>query len=120
MLFLAIERSSILDLTSWWQQSLVGVVGGCACELLHWYSLSRTPGKVEQFSNRIRYWVVTFGMILLGGIMPLLYLKGTTSAVLCFHLGAATPVLLEKLVAAAPTIANPQGGRPGFREFFGW
>jgi hypothetical protein len=59
-------------------------------------------------------------MILLGGVMPLLYLKGTTSAVLCFHLGAATPILLEKLIAVAPSIANPQGGSGGFREFFKW
>jgi hypothetical protein len=117
---LATERGSTLDLTSWWQQSLVGILGGCASELLHWYSLSRTPGKVEQFSGKIRYWVTTVGMILLGGAMPLLYLKGTTSAVLCFHLGAATPILLEKLIAASPAIANPQGGKAGFREFFGW
>ena len=52
--------------------------------------------------------------------MPLLYLKGTTSAVLCFHLGAATPILLEKLIAAAPAVATPQGGQSGFKEFFGW
>lgn len=116
----AFERSLSLDLTSWWQQSLVGVLGGCACELLHWYSLSRTPGKVQQFSGKLQYWIVTAGMVVLGGVMPLLYLKGTTSAVLCFHLGAATPILLEKLVAAAPSIANPQGAAARFREFLNW
>jgi hypothetical protein len=110
----------LMDLTSWWQQSLVGAIGGCACELLHWYSLSRTPGKIEQYSNQLRYWITTLGMILLGGFMPLLYLKGTTSAVLCFHLGAATPVLLEKLIAVAPTVANRQGGGPSLRGFFSW
>lgn len=109
-----------MDLSIWWHQSLVGILGGCACELLHWYSLSRTPGKVEQFSGQIRYWITTAGMIVLGGVMPLLYLKGTTSAVLCFHLGAATPILLQKLIAAAPAVATPQGGGLAFREFFGW
>ena len=120
MLFLAIGKELNLDLTTWWQQSLVGILGGCACELLHWYSLSRKLGKVEQFSGEIRYWIATVGMVLLGGVMPLLYLKGTTSAVLCFHLGAATPILLEKLIAVTPAVATPQGGRFGFREFFGW
>jgi hypothetical protein len=58
-------------------------------------------------------------MVLLGGLMPLLYLKGTASSILCFHLGAATPILLQKMVVAAPSIVNPQG-LPGFRDFFRW
>jgi hypothetical protein len=66
------------------------------------------------------YWVSTIGMILLGGLMPVLYLNGSASALLCFHLGAATPILLQKLVAA-PTIARHQGpDEPSLQEFYGW
>jgi len=109
-----------VDLTIWWQQSLVGLGGGLACELLHWYTLSRTPGKSSRFSKKARYWITTIGMIALGGLMPVLYLKGTASAILCFHLGAATPILLQKMVAAAPAVANIQGDADSLREFFAW
>jgi hypothetical protein len=113
-----------MQVTQLWIQSLIGAVGGLACELLHWYSLSRKPEGVAQFSRSPVYWITTIGMIALGGAMPLLYLQGTASALLCFHLGAATPVLLQKLVAAAPVITQGQGAAdsagPSFRKFFGW
>ena len=49
-------------------------------------------------------------MTAVGGLMPALYINGSASALLCFHLGAATPLLLQKLVTAIPTIAAQQGG----------
>ena len=107
-----------------WAQCLLGIAGGFACELLHWYSLSRKPGGAARFSRHAAYWITTAGMILLGGAIPLLYLQGTASALLCFHLGAATPILLQKLVATAPQLARGQGmqdaGTPTFRQFLGW
>jgi hypothetical protein len=113
-----------MQVTELWIQWLLGVAGGLGCELLHWYSLSRKPGGTKQFSKHPVYWVATTGMILLGGAMPLLYLQGTASALLCFHLGAATPVLLQKLVAAAPQLTRGQGGPSlgggTFRQFLAW
>ena len=110
--------------TQLWAQCLLGIAGGLACELLHWYSLSRKPGGVARFSRSAVYWVTTAGMILLAGAMPLLYLQGTASALLCFHLGAATPILLQKLVTAAPQLARAQGVQyaegPTVRQFFSW
>lgn len=102
-------------------QVLVSLLGGVAAEMLHWYQLAHKPGGAAAFAQSPVYWVVTAGMILLGGAMPLLYLGGSASALLCFHLGAATPLLLQKLVAAAPAITHAQGaGRPKFREFLTW
>jgi hypothetical protein len=112
-----------MQVTQLWAQFLLGIGGGFACELLHWYSLSRKPGGATRFSHHAIYWITTVGMILVGGAMPLLYLQGTASALLCFHLGAATPILLQKLVATAPQLARGQGGQedaPTFRQFFGW
>ena len=113
-----------MQVTQLWIQCLLGVAGGLGCELLHWYSLSRKPGGAARFSKHAVYWVTTTGMILLGGAMPLLYLQGTASALLCFHLGAATPILLQKLVAAAPALTRGQGGAglaaPSFEQFFAW
>jgi hypothetical protein len=60
-------------------------------------------------------------MILLGGAMPLLYIQGSASALLCFHLGAATPIILQKLIAAAPSATSHQGpGETSLQDFFRW
>ena len=102
-------------------QILIALVGGLAAELLHWYALSRKPGGVKGYKARTVYWVTTVGMVLLGGVMPVLYLQGTASALLCFHLGAATPIIVQKLVANLPTAVVHQGpGEPTLREFFRW
>ena len=104
-----------------WQQMIVGLFGGVAAETLHWYQLAHKPDGASSFAQSPVYWAATAGMIVLGGAMPLLYLGGSASALLCFHLGAATPILVQKLVAAAPAIAQPQGvGRGTFRDFLAW
>lgn len=109
-----------------WQQIVFAVAGGCAAEILHWYMLTRQPEGAAPFAQRPGYWLWTVGMTAVGGLMPALYINGSASALLCFHLGAATPLLLQKLVTAIPTIAAQQGGaaaaRPagGLRAFFTW
>ena len=111
-----------MQLSELWQQILVGFIGGAAGELLHWYLLSRKPEGIKPYSARTAYWITTLGMTALGALMPVLYLAGPASALLCFHLGAATPILLQKLVSTIPNIANVQGGsgQPNMREFFRW
>ncbi len=102
-------------------QVLIALCGGLAAELLHWYSLSRKPGGARRFSVHPVYWVTTVGMVALGGLMPVLYIQGTASALLCFHLGAATPIIVQKLIASVPAAVARQGaGAPTIGEFFGW
>ncbi|MCK6681146.1 MAG: hypothetical protein L6R30_01855 [Thermoanaerobaculia bacterium] len=106
-----------------WQQAALGAAGGIALEVLHWYSLSRAPGRARRFAKGVVYWVATAFMVGLGALMPLLYVSGSASALLCFHLGAATPLLLQKLTTAVPKIAQPQGMKeeaPALRDFFSW
>ncbi|BBH12940.1 hypothetical protein [Chromobacterium haemolyticum] len=102
-------------------QVLIALCGGLAAELLHWYSLARKPGGVKRFSVYPVYWVTTVSMVALGGLMPVLYIQGTASALLCFHLGAATPVIVQKLIVSGPAIMAHQGaGGATMRDFFGW
>jgi hypothetical protein len=106
-----------------WLQLVLALAGGLAAELLHWYGLARKPGGVKPYQKRALYWVTTLGMIGLGGLMPVLYISGAANALLCFHLGAATPLLLQKLVSAVPQAAQPMGptgGGASLREFFSW
>jgi hypothetical protein len=102
-------------------QIAVALTGGLAAELLHWYALSRKPGAIEEYKARSIYWVTTAGMVLLGGVMPLLYIQGAASALLCFHLGAATPVIVQKLIANLPSAVAHQGaGETSLKDFFRW
>jgi hypothetical protein len=110
-----------MNLDSLASQIGVALLGGVAAELLHWYALARRPGGIGRFKARTVYWVTTVGMVLFGGFMPVLYLQGTASALLCFHLGAATPVILQKLLANLPTAVAQQGsGEATLRDFFSW
>lgn len=102
-------------------QVLMALVGGLAAELLHWYSLSRKPAGLKGYKSRPVYWVTTAGMVVLGGLMPVLYVQGTASALLCFHLGAATPVIVQKLIGSVPqATARQGGGDTTLRSFFSW
>lgn len=101
---------------------LVGMalLGGIATEALHWYLLARRPKEIEVFRRRPLYWWTTLVMVILGGIMPLLYT--VTTPLLAFHLGMATPLILQKLAAAAPEPGVRQGAAPSatLRRFFAW
>ena len=102
-------------------QIIVALAGGAAAEMLHWYALTRRPSALAKYRLRPVYWITTVGMILLGGLMPLLYVQGSASALLCFHLGAATPVIVQKLVAAVPSAIVHQGsGEVSLQDFFRW
>lgn len=112
-----------MELNDLWQQTGVAMLGGTAAEILHWYMLSRKPEGIDTYKASFTYWLTTGLMILVGGAMPFLYLTGTASSLLCFHLGAATPILLQKLVAAPPPITVSQGALPSHksvRDFLSW
>ncbi len=107
-----------------WQQVLIALAGGSAAELLHWYVLARTNKPVSQFVRGPLYWLTTVCMILLGGMTPLLYVSGSANALLCFHLGATTPLRLAKLLSQLPDVVQGQGAaapnRATFRGFISW
>ena len=111
-------------ITELWLQIVLALAGGIGGELFHWYSLARSGKRVSAYAKKPLYWITTIGMILVGGIMPLLYNSGSANAALCFHLGASTPLLLAKLIGTIPTgiTVQAQGADddPGFREFMDW
>ncbi len=109
-----------MEATELWQLAAWGAGGGLAAEILHWHQLARQPGGTARFAHGVVYWVSTILMIALGGVVPVLYIEGAASALLCFHLGAATPIVLQKLIAAAPTMVQAQGAPSGLRAFYSW
>ena len=109
-----------MNLEDLWQQIAFAVMGGVAAEALHWYALARKPEKVAPY-NKPLYWATTVVMVAIGGLMPVLYLQGKASALLCFHLGATAPILLQKLVSTAPKTTEHLGpGNASFMRFLSW
>jgi hypothetical protein len=91
----------MVTLTGVWAVVLVGCAGGIAGELLHWRHLYR-KGRLPDYARRIGYWGVTFGFIALGGMAAWLYFGERAPGLVAFHVGASTPLLLQKLVSAVP------------------
>lgn len=84
----------------------VGIVGGAANELLHWWGL-RESQRLPKYAKSIFYWLVTCAMVFLGGGLAWLQLGSQSDALVAFQIGLAAPMLLQRLVKAAP---QPRGG----------
>ncbi|HET7436865.1 MAG TPA: hypothetical protein VFN10_19305 [Thermoanaerobaculia bacterium] len=95
----------------------VGVAGGAANELLHWWSL-RESANLPAYARKPFYWCVSVAMVVLGGGLAWLQLGATAEALLAFQIGLAAPMLLQKLAKAAPAPKGGMGGaQPSTRDF---
>ena len=95
----------------------VGVAGGAANELLHWWSLRENP-NLPEYAKRAFYWIVTLGMIGLGGALAWLQLGSQADGLIAFQIGVAAPMLLQKLMKATPERTGGMGlSEPSVRDF---
>jgi hypothetical protein len=78
----------------------VGILGGAANEILHWWGL-RTSSELPTYARSIFYWAITLTMAVLGGLVARLQLGGGGEPMIAFEVGLLTPLLLKKLVTAA-------------------
>ncbi|HEY0923797.1 hypothetical protein [Rheinheimera pacifica] len=102
-------------------QASLGGAGGIVLEFMHWYSLSRKHKDISEFKTGVIYWIATIIMIFVAALMPIVYLEGSASALLCFHLGLATPLILQKLISEVPVLNKAQGfTNKGLRGFWRW
>ncbi len=109
-------------LSSYWSVFLVGLLGGAMAELLHWWNL-RLQAVLPEYAKHTRYWAITALMAAAGGLVSLLYFGARADAVLALHIGAATPLLLQKLVTSVPETGGsraPAKIGPTVRSFFRW
>lgn len=98
---------------------LVGAAGGAALEFLHWYGLRRDP-RLPAYTRSPFYWIVTIVMIALGGLVALLYFGPRAEPLLAFHVGASTPLLLQKLTTTVARIPGAKSLEPSVLNFFSW
>lgn len=95
----------------------VGMAGGAANELLHWWIL-RENLHFPQYAKGFFYWIVTLAMILLGGVLALLQLGDEGNALVAFQIGLAAPMLLQKIIKAAPNNVKMSAlPSPSLRDF---
>jgi len=106
-----------------WAQVGFAVLGGAIAEILHWYLLSRKPEGISAYLPKPSYWIFTAVMICLGGLMPVFYLSGDASVLLCVQLGATAPIAFQKIVSTVPDVVQHQGlapARPTLGSFISW
>lgn len=113
-----------MTLNSFWTVFVVGMMGGAFAELLHWWNL-RQQEVLPVYARRASYWLITILLIAAGGGVAVLYFGSHADGIIVLHIGAGTPLILQKLASSAP---EPKGARsaslvscgPSWRRFFRW
>lgn len=73
----------------------IGICGGCLVEFLNLYKL-RTKKTWPEYYKTYSYWILTSGMILLGGIFAIYLASGILSGL---YIGATCPTIIEKMIS---------------------
>ena len=83
-----------------------GFLGGVAAEVLRWFQIREELHKgVPEWAKSWPYWVVTFFMAALGGLLVWMYQSSgdvRLSEVLAFNIGASAPLILTSLTSQLP------------------
>ena len=87
--------------SGFWSIFLVGCFGGLMGEALNWYSLRNSP-RIAAYRTKVRYWLTTVVMILIGGVLAALYGIEDRSAILVAHIGLTTPLIIKALAQIPP------------------
>jgi len=82
---------------------MVGFLGGIGGEVLRWYNLRKLPpDKLPIYLKSPFYWIVSFSMAVLGGLLAVLYKINGMNAILAFHIGLSAPLILQRLTSNVP------------------
>jgi hypothetical protein len=106
-------------LTSAAQIFLVGLAGGMVLELLHWYNIRTDPQWPTYVSSPL-YWIITMLMAAVGGGLALLYFGSQADAIVTFHVGLSTPLILQKLTTTVANVPGAKGTTASIVSFFRW
>lgn len=101
------------------QVFLLGAVGGCVNEFMHWWSLKTDPDFPE-YARHVKYWIITAIMVVIGGGLAVLYLGASVDALLALHIGLSAPLILQKLTTTAAAVEGARGGGTNIINFFRW
>lgn len=84
----------------------MGVAGGCAPEVLHWFRIRKDLHKgVPHWAKSWLYWMVTIVMVVFGGLLVFMYDSAgdvDLNLILAFNIGASAPLIIESLTGQVP------------------
>ena len=107
-------------LTSDFAVCLLGSIGGLTAEFMHWYSL-RHQNRLPVYLKSPFYWMITIGMVLVGGLVAWLRYGASGTSFDVFVTGLTAPILLQKIINQAPRQKTGAKGDSGnLYEFFVW
>jgi hypothetical protein len=86
----------------------MGIAGGIANEILHWWGLRENP-NLPDYAKRPFYWLITVAMTVLGGSLTWLQLGSQADGLIAFQIGLVAPMMLQKLIKAAPDRSGAMG-----------
>jgi hypothetical protein len=72
------------------------------------------------YAKSVFYWIITVAMIALGGLVAILYFGVRAEALLAFHVGASTPLILQKLTTTVAKKPGAKGVGPNLLDFLDW
>jgi hypothetical protein len=84
-----------------------GILGGGVAEFLGWHKLRhQSPDDLPLWMASPYYWSVTLGMVAVGGILVVAYLRSDVkmNAIMAINIGASAPLLLGSLVSQSPSL----------------
>lgn len=108
-----------MDIANEGQVFLLGTLGACINEFMHWWNLKTDPAFPE-YARRMKYWIITCTMVLIGGGLAVLYLGASVDALLALHIGLSAPLILQKLTATAAAVEGARGSEATVVNFFRW
>jgi hypothetical protein len=89
-----------MQVTGSWTIFLFGCGGGACLELLRWWKV-RESENFPDYASRPAYWILTFAMIIAGGVLAVVYGAGPTNAIQAMNIGAAALRRREALIRRA-------------------
>lgn len=84
-----------------------GLLGGVFAELLgHFRMRTSAPGELPSYLQHWYYWLVTFGMIVAGGVLAFAYVKSgmLLPPLIAINVGASAPLIIGNLTAKPAVI----------------
>lgn len=84
---------------------LYGVLGGIFSELLGLFKLRhKAPDHFPEWLRSPFYWIITFIMIIVGGVLTVIYSKAgiNLNPLVAVNIGASAPLLISSFVAHTP------------------
>jgi len=81
----------------------VGFLGSIGGEVFRWYNLRKLPPhKFPIYFKSWFYWIASFSMAVLGGMLAVFYKTNGMNAILAFHIGLSAPLIVQRLTSNIP------------------